>query len=228
MRQSCSSDYQNTTVKSLCENHHIGQYSDNMKVMKPVTDLSSNITYANQYCAQCAGVTKFQSWPIEFTCTKGDDEISSADKDELKTVLKNMKFDQATKTFRNSVDGVKYSCVHSFVKPYQLLEFLRPCRPLVISTCSDVREQKVVNQCQSFTKLVYTNVENKPQNEVYYKNIYCAACNGITQNLKDCRPMITVPRSGTPYGFSSVFSAQANTPINMCDSLDESIVAEFC
>lgn len=227
MRQSCSSDYQNTTVKSLCENHHIGEHSDNVKVMKPVTDLSSNITYANQYCAICTGVTKFQSWSIKFTCKKGGNKISSTDKNELKTVLKNMKFDHSTKTFRNSVDGVEYSeysCVHSFVEPNKLLEFLRPCHPRVISTCSDVRDQKIVNQCKSFTKLVYTNLENNPEKKVYYKNKYCAACNGITQNLLDCREGIIVPYSG----FALIFNSERDTLINMCDSLDKTIATEFC
>lgn len=183
MKQFCPKNYTNTIIRLKCENNTIGEKTDDVKLMKPVTDTRQNITYANEYCALCNGISDFHSWPLKFTCRQKNTGNCTTNRNEITGILENARFDQTTKVFNSFFNGKNYTCSHDFIEPESLQSYIRPCFPEVISSCPEDYNQKIINLCNSFTQFVHTTISSVTK---IYRNKYCAECNKISLNLRNC------------------------------------------
>ena len=70
---SCSDNWKNDDIRSLCEN-----LGHDIFLITPVTDKSKNeVTYRNMYCAQCNFVYDFEYWKTNIGCSNNKTDISN-------------------------------------------------------------------------------------------------------------------------------------------------------
>lgn len=208
---SCPPTYSNVEVKSKCYLSTTSVKNDT-KTMTPVTDVQRGITYGNEYCALCNGVTKFRVWDVSFFCTAS--VISSDDMSTLET--KHAHFDPVTNRFISINNGTRFICNDvTILQPSDIK--VRSCRT-GISTCPPGVYSKL---CESETAFGYAMNGTKRES---YKNKYCAECNGVTESITPCLYDETSPQSIRVLFMSS----QADT--NGCGSLQAggNIKNTFC
>nr|KAG5704143.1 hypothetical protein BaRGS_009673 [Batillaria attramentaria] len=74
----CPQSWGDGDVREACETGQ-GKYT----VDEPVTDLSTNVTFRNAFCAQCHGVESYTAWEFSVTCTHFQFVFSASTQEEF-------------------------------------------------------------------------------------------------------------------------------------------------
>ncbi|KAL3853884.1 hypothetical protein ACJMK2_013183 [Sinanodonta woodiana] len=140
---------------------------DNLLERVYVADNQTGVHFRNIYCALCNSVTDYLFWKVELLC-KEDFHPDNA-----------------------SLMSGKGGCSFHFLPPGQNFTY-RSCNQIdIIDTCREANN--------SANKTVLSMCTNAGYAVVYggmdaYKNIHCALCNGVEENILQCEPI--------KYGFS--------------------------
>ncbi|XP_065584848.1 G-protein coupled receptor Mth-like [Artemia franciscana] len=167
MIHKCSEHWRDKEVTNLCQNEN---YRDPF-INTPITQIYTNITYKNIYCALCNNeidVMKLYFWKPKLKCKGVEKELK-------KELLRNfLKWNESiSKWYLNIQDGEgkKYcECEVTYI-PENIDSFVRPCDNYIISKCS------AKNQDSSLCEAYYAPVILEEQE---YKNVHCALCNNLT------------------------------------------------
>ena len=116
--------------------------------LSPVTDLTTNLTFRNTYCAQCNNINQTQlvHWNATYFC----------DTDNGSIVI-------------NSLSRVRKYCR---ISNFRTTVKTRSCKRLVSSCPNTFENQSVIFQCKNNGLEIYI------KGEVLFKNRWCAECNG--------------------------------------------------
>ena len=116
--------------------------------LSPVTDLTTNLTFRNTYCAQCNNINQTQlvHWNATYFC----------DTDNRSIVI-------------NSLSRIRKYCRISNFSPTVKT---RSCNRLVSSCPNTFENQSVIFQCKN------NGLEINIEDRVLFKNRWCAECNG--------------------------------------------------
>ena len=116
--------------------------------LSPVTDLTTNLTFRNTYCAQCNNINQTQlvHWNANYFC----------DTDNGSIVI-------------NSLSHIRKYCRISNFSPTVKT---RSCNRLVSSCPNTFDNQRVIFQCKNNGLEIYI------EDRVLFKNRWCAECNG--------------------------------------------------
>ncbi|XP_065212340.1 uncharacterized protein LOC135839978 [Planococcus citri] len=79
MITTCPKNYNNITIRNKCEKSTLPLDTDNVKLIIPVTNVNTRITYGNEYCAQCHGVRNYRYWNETRVCSVKHDESIRTD-----------------------------------------------------------------------------------------------------------------------------------------------------
>ena len=170
---SCPASYYNAT--DTFKEFIISQCKSTEYRLPPLTDLNTDVTYKNSFCAQCNGIFTAKEWSCD----------SSGSPDNITT----------TTTTRDS------SCeMGSFVEPLHAL--VHECFPKeVVEECPsyevtrDFYSQQISfstyseweSKCMQYQKLVHGHGDS-----IVYRNEFCAYCYGLTSTSEVCARDIIV------------------------------------
>ncbi|KAL3853882.1 hypothetical protein ACJMK2_013181 [Sinanodonta woodiana] len=144
---------------------------DNLIERITVTDIHTGLHFKNIYCALCNYVTDYIFWKPELTCKK------------------NFHFDNASQL--NSTNN----CAFQFNLPGPNSTY-RTCRQYdIIDTCREANNSTPTSLVHMCTNGGYAVVYGGKD---AYKNIHCALCNGLDENILQCNP-IKPPLSTTAF-----------------------------
>ncbi|KAK3589772.1 hypothetical protein CHS0354_021104 [Potamilus streckersoni] len=135
---------------------------DNFMEQVYVTDNKTNVHFRNTYCALCNSVTDYLFWKPELMC-KEDFHPDNASK---------------TPSTRD--------CAFRFLPPWPNVTY-RACNQYgIIDACrkaNNSANMSVVSKCSNGGyAVVYGGMDA-------YKNIHCALCNGVDENILQCDPI---------------------------------------
>nr|KAG5704140.1 hypothetical protein BaRGS_009670 [Batillaria attramentaria] len=74
----CPQSWGDGDVREACETGQ-GKYT----MEEPVTDLSTNVTFRNAFCAQCHDVKSYTAWELEVTCKHFQDVYTARSEEEF-------------------------------------------------------------------------------------------------------------------------------------------------
>ena len=220
----CPATFADEEVRKKCENISLDHDYRDLKILKPVQEKSSRITYLNVYCALCNGLpntTDLEAFKLDYKCHDRYTYAKVEGRENLKKVLRQAKFNRETKELTSTLNGTEYKCVHSVTVPDHLKPHLRFCEPRMVSSCPPTfNDSNIVSACHTFTYAVYTS----PYIGIgdVYKNVYCANCNGVSgpNNLWSCQ---TAVFHIAPYGALTLFLQPSGS---ICTEEDTNI--PFC
>ncbi|KAK7493265.1 hypothetical protein BaRGS_00015391 [Batillaria attramentaria] len=161
----CPQSWGDGDVREACETGQ-GKYT----VDEPVTDLSTNVTFRNAFCAQCHGVESYTAWEFNVTCLHFQFVFGASSQEEF--------LDKAAQN--------DSSCSFKLVPPDQFNTILCPWHgwfsAAVVDTCNvtggwatDDYDADVEKNCLQYKSLV---LRVKLRLETY-QNLFCAVCNGV-------------------------------------------------
>lgn len=187
----CPSDYSGPkSVKDFCE----GQDDfHNFLFSIPVTDILTNVTFRNRYCAVCNSdvTSSLKTWLISM---KFKNLPVHCHNEEY--VWKYLNFNLLQKEWGIHIASHFYPVVFSFYKP-DFISSVRQCRVNLISSCPPHwRKIEVKKVCSMYTSVVYAL-------EKSYRNIQCATCNGVKAKDLSCTkgPGKTKIQDDLPFAF---------------------------
>ena len=116
--------------------------------LSPVTDLTTNLTFRNTYCAQCNNINQTQlvHWNATYFC---DTDNGSIDINSMSRIRKYCRISNFSPTVKT-----------------------RSCNRLVSSCPNTFDNQSVIFQCKN------NGLEINIKDQVLFKNRWCAECNG--------------------------------------------------
>ncbi|GFR12872.1 SMB domain-containing protein [Trichonephila clavata] len=162
----CPTDYAGPkSVKDFCEGQD--DFHD-LFSSTPVTDILTNVTFRNGYCAECNSVREpyLKSWLLSMMFKN----LSTSNLSE-EFVWRHFNFYSSERKWglRNATNF--YPLIFTFYKP-DYISYVRQCRPNLISSCPpDWNKIQVKRACGMYTSIVHAF-------EKSYRNIQCAVCNG--------------------------------------------------
>lgn len=168
MITSCDSPHYDPALLQKCERPCSICPLENIPVFT-----GNSVTFANQYCAECNGVHDYQLFGMRIDCSQYVD-LSW--------------YDSVTHIFRSVTSGeINDRCAIRFEFPDNYSG--RNCEPenfyTVISTCAVDTSAHMIESCQNFT----TQLVNDRDNMKYYRNAFCAICNGVAPFQHRCVQM---------------------------------------
>ena len=198
MRTTCSSQWPDdeTTTRHRCENFTRSARLADLLVSLPVT--TRNFTYSNIYCAQCnfedVAASGLTYWTPVLFCDLGSGNST-----------------QKLAESNNSADTFLSNCSIAYIKAPQLnatgiYDPVRPCRRSV-STClghvelnaklgyniSESNYTCLKEKCHSYTDYImgddplsFSHSLANGEGALYFRNRYCAYCNGLELNDLSC------------------------------------------
>eukprot|EP00118_Oscarella_pearsei_P022572 m.263228 g.263228 ORF g.263228 m.263228 type:complete len:764 (+) comp40455_c0_seq11:720-3011(+) len=215
MRTACAPDWPNDE-KSLatrlkCENSTRSALLKDLLVTLPVA--AKMFTYPNVYCALCnhESSTDLTNWTPPLYCDLGGNETEKLRQDTAQTLF----------------DGCSIAYFSPPTIPANATEIYNPIRPCrqAVSIClsyEDLNSKLGYNisisnysclkeQCQSFTDYI-NGGENRlhplanREGDVYYRNRFCAFCNGIALNKLSCFSELRLFSGRCTFGCTSFFT----------------------
>ena len=177
----CPRSYHDNFIRSQC-------YKNNDGFRRiPVNGKYSKILYQNYYCAVCNGDTEVIFWSVERKFTANLQSLSGIGYvDKLSS--------------DTSEDFLKLEHVHGMPPRY--------CEKDLISKCADWWESASDYQrclAPNSTSYIYAVLRDKLQ---VYRNVHCAACNGIASDLFDECP----DKEGRSSSYTSNFAENYQNP----------------
>ncbi|XP_067142815.1 uncharacterized protein [Centruroides vittatus] len=182
MIQTCPLDWSDDDVRQLCENELFslakqGKFNHYLQDI-PVYSLDNNIIYRNVFCAKCNRDTNLQKWNISFSCDKKIKNIT----------LNNAVYQPADKKWRierlNKTDIICKIDIPELRTWNQVKTIFNGRRCKGVSSCSgNWKKIDEIQKCSEFTEEGYyfSNEDN-----IHYKNPYCALCNYIDIKQLNC------------------------------------------
>lgn len=95
MKTNCPASYKKEDIKRKCEKSVSPLESEDKKLIVPVTNVKTRITYGNEYCAQCHGVKEYQPWNLTSYCSAALKEFAEHDDFKQNYPLANLENDTA-------------------------------------------------------------------------------------------------------------------------------------
>ncbi|GFS82164.1 SMB domain-containing protein [Trichonephila clavipes] len=199
----CPTDYSGPkSVKDFCEGQD--DFHD-LFSSAPATDIITNVTFRNRYCAECngAGESYLKSWLLSMMFKN----LSTSNL-SVEFVWKHFNFYPQERKWglRNTTNF--YPLIFAFYKP-DYISLVRQCRPNLISSCPpDWNKIPVERACGMYTSVVYVH-------EKSYRNIQCAVCNGEHSVDLSCTksPGNTKTQDDLPEAFEMIVDFNLNKSI---------------
>lgn len=221
MISTCPPNYADPKVVSKCAKAFDDLRESNTKLIVPVTNLDTNITYANEYCALCNSDLVYNHWNLTAICsqeftplsvpTTYDDSADSSSTNitrdyywETTEATKYIEFDSITKTFKSKFNNRRYECTYHTVAPSEFDQHLRACVSNVVSGCpanfTAAGDPELDEKCKSYTSVCVSRY----QQNILYRNRECALCNG--EKTEDFQA-ICGPIQTTQVDLSTIFTS---------------------
>lgn len=186
--------------KCLRSSNYTEQVTDSLlKFKAPVTNLETNVTYGNLFCARCNNVTNYRIWPMNVQCQTVSENltiISNSSSSSRRSFIASrpdlkgrLKFNGTLKLWQMTVGNRTENCTLRPIPPDDKQMFLRYCMLNVISNCSlNGSATSAGQKCPAYMSIVYD------RNLVAYRNEDCAKCNGVLKrNIRCSKPSISYP-----------------------------------
>ncbi|KAK7493267.1 hypothetical protein BaRGS_00015393 [Batillaria attramentaria] len=168
----CPQSWGDGDVRKACETGQ-GKYT----VDEPVTDLSTNVTFRNAFCAQCHGVESYTAWEFNVSCAHFQFVLNAISREE----------------FLQMADNDTRICTVKRTPPTPLIPSACPVNDwfslAVVGTCNVTGEwatedydADVEKNCLLYTRLVLWSTH---YSGVTYQNLFCAVCNGVVPKVVD-------------------------------------------
>ena len=126
-------------------------------LLPPATDLSTNITYKNLFCAICHGISNVSMWSLEL---KGSNEAENMTRMNITEVMKEFE----VVSFVEPITSIAHKCFSNDV--------IRTCPSYELSGFPTYDHySSVVHECSRYQQVVEAD-------SVLYRNKDCALCNG--------------------------------------------------
>ncbi|GFY66576.1 uncharacterized protein TNIN_498601 [Trichonephila inaurata madagascariensis] len=138
------------------------------------------ITYWNYHCAMCnhEDIDDLKQWAVQVACPAkhGDTRFSR------NYVEDHLTFDLDHEEWGLKVKDGFVVCTVSFFQPSNLVGKLNYCAPNLVTTCpTEYPHNDTKTKCLSY------HAERKQKNtDIYFRNVHCALCNGVTEDELDC------------------------------------------
>lgn len=180
MKTSCPLSWNSSKeVQDNCESTDPMLLAFDVWLITPVTDLTTNITYRNMFCAFCHQVYEFDFWKLGLTCSPSQSEPSLVPLVLDKSILSKL---QVNDSFPNSwvymsPDNATYLCLYHGKVTEDT--YLRYCVPSVVDSCS--ANWTAPSECSTYTSFTFVDYQA-------YRNPDCLTCNYISQPPTCSRP----------------------------------------
>ncbi|GFY54752.1 uncharacterized protein TNIN_72091 [Trichonephila inaurata madagascariensis] len=145
-----------------------------------VSSTKTKITYWNYHCAMCnhEDIDDLKQWAVQVACPAkhGDTRFSR------NYVEDHLTFDLDHEEWGLKVKDGFVVCTVSFFQPSNLVGKLNYCAPNLVTTCpTEYPHNDTKTKCLSY------HAERKQKNtDIYFRNVHCALCNGVTEDELDC------------------------------------------
>lgn len=154
MVSSCPRDTEPQTAEK-CER----PVNEDQDQATPVSVVSTQVTYRNIFCAQCHNESDVHAWQHRVSCSATTEDMNTVKtKAELWRLI-----------VRNS------KCAIQTLPPPGVTP--RQCFHEDFTGCSENVNETIRHLCKSFTNPV--TVQLPGNNSTTYRNVFCAACNGV-------------------------------------------------
>lgn len=169
--------FSDKSVVDRCETPDITVFAE----ATPVSDMSTQITYANEFCARCHGIKHFQMWSQNVSCRIEADLGMARTREELWRLV--------------MTDNTCAAKLQSL--PPVGLE-LRTCYPSTIDKCNVTGKwvKNINPMAELLCGLYQHTVHYFGASTMYvsYRNVFCAICNGAWLEQIPCqRQKGTIP-----------------------------------
>ena len=148
---------------------------NSMSFLPPVTDVDSRLVFNNEFCALCHDVRTPLLWSTLYFCST-----------EVTTVLSSTPLTTQVLTDLCTLSNFYPPPFH-----FRVRALPRFCTPS-ISTCLPSDElntlldyEELLNGCQEGSQNLVT-ISNTSDNQLIFRNEYCALCNGYTMETLEC------------------------------------------
>lgn len=155
---------------------------DGLGHMPPVTSRSTNVTYANAFCARCNGdIENLITWNVKLRCSSDNDNGVNTSNSVTGYIYRSGRFWSL-----NQKDKLKSPCIYHLhfndSKFMNDLELRLCTRTRKRSHCSaSWSDLSILEMCRSYDDPVYFH--NRA-----YRNLHCAECNYLNPEFADCLP----------------------------------------
>ncbi|KAF8777002.1 uncharacterized protein LOC129974920 isoform X2 [Argiope bruennichi] len=210
MVNSCPSNYAGAEeIRRLCLNDDFNDIAKSA----PVTDFVNRQIYLNRYCATCNNVPLIfvKAWTVS-ACIVENSTLKNFS-------LTDLTYYPTEKKWGYELDGRFQQCKFIFEKPLSTPAIGRLCRLDYISSCPKIwtGDRKA---CESYISVV------KDSNNILYKNLHCAICNGVilsdikcpTRARRDFSPTLlyTLLDINKAFGANRIFHPIYKPPLPSC------------
>lgn len=180
----CPAEWSQASVVDMCEKGN-GQYTND----EPVTHLTTNITFRNEFCAACHGVSSYTSWELKVTCDHFQSLYTADTQDAfMDLVMQNRDICAVERVPPAEVETHKCPAKWWFYVPF-------------INTCNVTGKWKdedydsdVVFNCALYKSLVL-QIQDRGR---VFQNLFCAICNGVHPRVEICGYEVSVTRAPGP------------------------------
>lgn len=171
IKNTCAKSWKNEEIAWKCSTSSNEKLMpDNLDITTPVSSPTTNITYRNVYCALCNFEENYLHWKIIIICQKEEPLFSSGTREI----------------------GVDLDLLVNISK-CQLAPQIPPniapmyCKNVkIIDSCPDTwTDKRTMELCEQFYFLVRES-NNEKRGLLYYRNKYCAYCNGVADSKLQC------------------------------------------
>ncbi|GIY65808.1 uncharacterized protein CEXT_416731 [Caerostris extrusa] len=145
-----------------------------------VTSTKSKTTYWNRNCAICnkENIKDLRLWAVQVVCPSKHGDVTF----RKSYVEDHLIFDLDLEEWGLKVKDGFVACTLTFLQPTKTVGKLNYCAPNLISSCpAGFEDSEVVEKCSTY------HAERKQKNtDLYFRNVHCALCNGISEDELEC------------------------------------------
>ncbi|KAK7493282.1 hypothetical protein BaRGS_00015408 [Batillaria attramentaria] len=161
----CPQSWGEGDIREACETGQ-GKYT----VDEPVTDLSTNVTFRNAFCAQCHNVTSFTPWELTVTCFHFQNVYLAESEEELFDLSRGSESACYVRRVPPAAAGPQRQCP----TPAWFSAVVDTCN--VTGECATEDYDADVEENCLLYKSLSLRVYQRP---FTYQNLFCAVCNGV-------------------------------------------------
>ncbi|KAK7493283.1 hypothetical protein BaRGS_00015409, partial [Batillaria attramentaria] len=170
----CPQSWGDGDVREACETGQ-GKYT----VDEPVTDLSTNVTFRNAFCAQCHGVESYTPWRLLVTCKHFQNVYMCRSEEEFLDLVQSQKNSFCKRLRRMAPAGIEPSYCLSNV---WFSDAVDTCN-VTGGWATDDYDADVEQNCLLYKSLSLGVGDYRS----FYKNLFCAVCNGVRAQTCECQ-----------------------------------------
>ncbi len=180
VKQDCLPSWSHTDIRRNCEKSTLPDYSEPF-LKTPVTNVRSNITYGNVYCAIC---NEDASDPRELDYWLQALDCKLTAKYNQSVLTERLSFNDTGGFWQVALDNILQPCNFFTLIPESSQDRVAACEQ-TINTCPagfvDKNDTNIRNTCESYTMILYaSSPKSRNLNGINaYRNAQCAICNGV-------------------------------------------------